>query len=200
MTCKKLTRTRISRLFSTTGEASNVDDDLWLSSRAYYKPILECCGGTELASAYIQGTLLQLQAFGAFSTASMTTGFVIFDENGVPYVSNIYFLWDVDNGNMSHHYDNQIGSCEGNLYEFWVLWFFWNIFGTVFRPTWQPEEQPCSGEVGLFPLSMGATDRLLNADNEKVYFKGMLMYNGMVSFLYCTTNLSLVYYTTSLEF
>lgn len=92
VTCKKLTRTRISRLFSTTGEASNVDDDLWLSSRAYYKPILECCGGTELASAYIQGTLLQLQAFGAFSTASMTTGFVIFDENGVPYVSNIYFL------------------------------------------------------------------------------------------------------------
>ncbi|KAL7174680.1 hypothetical protein ACSBR2_033847 [Camellia fascicularis] len=73
------------RSFGSTGEASNVDDDLWLSSRAYYKPIVECCGGTELASSYIQGSLLQPQAFGTFSSASMTTGFVILDEHGVPY-------------------------------------------------------------------------------------------------------------------
>ncbi|XP_057956437.1 probable CoA ligase CCL12 isoform X2 [Malania oleifera] len=115
------------RSFSSTGEASNVDDDLWLSSRAYYKPIIECCGGTELASCYIQGSVLQPQAFGAFSTASMTTGFVILDENCVPY----------------------------------------------------PDDQACVGEVGLFPLYMGATDRLLNADHEEVYFKGMPVYKGM---------------------
>ena len=59
---------------------------MWLSSKAYYSPIVELCGGTELASSYIAGSPLQPQAFGAFSTASMTTGFVIFDENGVPYV------------------------------------------------------------------------------------------------------------------
>ncbi|OVA16457.1 AMP-dependent synthetase/ligase [Macleaya cordata] len=115
------------RLFASTGEASNVDDDLWLSSRSYYKPIVECCGGTELSSSYILGSLLQPQAFGAFSTASMTTGFVILDEHGVAY----------------------------------------------------PNDQPCVGEVGLFPIYMGATDRLLNADHEKVYFKGMPTYNGM---------------------
>lgn len=74
------------RAFASTGEASNVDDDLWLSSRAYYRPVIECCGGTELASAYIQGSLLQPQAFGAFSTAAMTAGFVILDQHGVPYV------------------------------------------------------------------------------------------------------------------
>ncbi|KAJ9183134.1 hypothetical protein P3X46_007039 [Hevea brasiliensis] len=113
--------------FCSTGESSNVDDDLWLSSRAYYKPIIECCGGTELASSYIQGCPLQPQAFGAFSTASMTTGFVILDENGVPY----------------------------------------------------PDDQPCVGEVGLFPLYLGASDRLLNADHYKVYFKGMPMFKGM---------------------
>lgn len=78
----------ICRLFASTGEASNVDDDLWLSSRAYYKPLIECCGGTELGATYIQGSLLQPQAFGAFSTASMTVGFVLFDENGIPYVSH----------------------------------------------------------------------------------------------------------------
>ncbi|KAI8526384.1 hypothetical protein RHMOL_Rhmol13G0303300 [Rhododendron molle] len=113
--------------FASTGEASNIDDDLWLSSRAYYKPIVEVCGGTELASSYIIGSLEQPQAFGAFSSASMTTDFVILDENGVPY----------------------------------------------------PCDQACIGEVGLFPRHMGATDRLLNADHEEVYFKGMPMYKGM---------------------
>ncbi|XP_062082791.1 probable CoA ligase CCL12 [Humulus lupulus] len=115
------------KVFASTGEASNVDDDLWLSSQAYYQPIIECCGGTELASSYIQGSLVQPQAFGAFSTAAMTVGLVILDENGIPY----------------------------------------------------PDKQECTGEVGLFPLYLGATDRLLNADNEKVYFKGMPLYNGM---------------------
>ncbi|KAH9789184.1 putative acyl-activating enzyme 18 (peroxisomal) [Citrus sinensis] len=113
--------------FASTGETSNVDDDLWLASKAYYKPIIECCGGTELASSYIQGSMLQPQAFGAFSTATMTTGFVILDELGVPY----------------------------------------------------PDDQPCVGEVGLFPLYLGATDRLLNADHEEVYFSGMPIYKGM---------------------
>ncbi|KAH9789181.1 putative acyl-activating enzyme 18 (peroxisomal) [Citrus sinensis] len=111
----------------TKKETSNVDDDLWLASKAYYKPIIECCGGTELASSYIQGSMLQPQAFGAFSTATMTTGFVILDELGVPY----------------------------------------------------PDDQPCVGEVGLFPLYLGATDRLLNADHEEVYFSGMPIYKGM---------------------
>ncbi|KAK7359246.1 hypothetical protein VNO77_01199 [Canavalia gladiata] len=116
------------KAFCSTGETSNVDDDLWLSSKSYYKPVIEFCGGTELASSYIVGNLLQPQAFGAFSTATMTTGFVILDENGVPY----------------------------------------------------PEDVPCVGEVGLFPIYMGATDRLLNADNEEVYFKGMPIYKGKV--------------------
>ncbi|KAF4363303.1 hypothetical protein G4B88_011700 [Cannabis sativa] len=114
---------------ASTGETSNVDDDLWLSSQAYYKPVIECCGGTELASSYIQGSLLQPQAFGAFNTATMTTSFVIIDEHGNPYC--------------------------------------------------MPDDQACTGEVGLIPLYLGASDRLLNADHEEVYFKGMPLYKGM---------------------
>ncbi|GAB4856125.1 Probable CoA ligase ccl12 [Ancistrocladus abbreviatus] len=113
--------------FATTGEASNVDDDLWLSSRAYYNPIVECCGGTELASSYFLGSMLQPQAFGAFSSPSLTTRFVILDDHETPY----------------------------------------------------PDDQACEGEVALFPRIMGATDRLLNADHEEVYFKGMPMFEGM---------------------
>ncbi|CAN6280918.1 unnamed protein product [Urochloa humidicola] len=114
------------RVLGTTGEASDIDDNLWLTSRAAYKPIVECCGGTELASSYIQGSLLQQQAFGAFSGASMSTGFVILDEQGTPY----------------------------------------------------PDDVPCAGEVGLFPVYFGATSWLLNADHNKVYFDGMPIYKG----------------------
>ncbi|KAK1282507.1 putative acyl-activating enzyme 18, peroxisomal [Acorus calamus] len=117
------------RVLASTGETSTIDDDLWLSSRASYCPIIEFCGGTELASAYIQGSLLQPQVFGAFSTPSMSTGIVILDDHGTPY----------------------------------------------------PDDQPCVGEVALFPVYMGATDRLLNADNEEIYFKGMPTYKGMTS-------------------
>ncbi|XVE78758.1 hypothetical protein DITRI_Ditri14bG0003700 [Diplodiscus trichospermus] len=74
------------KCFATTGEASSIDDDLWLSSKSYYKPVLESCGGTELSSAYIQGSFLQPQAFGTFSTAAMTAGIVILDEQGRSYV------------------------------------------------------------------------------------------------------------------
>lgn len=69
------------RVFGSAGEASNVDDDLWLSSRAYYKPIVELCGSTELAGGYIHGNLLQPQAFGALSSASMATCILILDEH-----------------------------------------------------------------------------------------------------------------------
>ncbi|ONK65596.1 uncharacterized protein A4U43_C07F38710 [Asparagus officinalis] len=115
------------RGFGTTGETSDIDDDLWLSSRAYYPPIIEFCGGTELASSYVVGSLLQPQAFGAFSTPPMTAGFVILDEQGIPY----------------------------------------------------PDDQPCVGEVALFPIHMGASQRILNADHNKVYFHGMPVYRGM---------------------
>lgn len=47
-------------------------------------------------------------------------------------------------------------------------------------PTLQPDDQPCVGEVGLFPVYMGATNRLLNADHKKVYFDGMPTYKMSV--------------------
>ncbi|XP_024519246.1 probable acyl-activating enzyme 18, peroxisomal isoform X1 [Selaginella moellendorffii] len=115
------------RSFGTTGEASSIDDDLWLSARAWYKPILECCGGTELGSAFLHGSLLQPQAFAAFSTPSLTAAFVLLDDSGRPY----------------------------------------------------PDDQPCSGEIALFPKLLGASYTLLNADHHKVYFEGMPVINGI---------------------
>ncbi|KAL3691862.1 hypothetical protein R1sor_005513 [Riccia sorocarpa] len=115
------------RCFSSTGEASSMDDDLWLMSTVGYKaPVLECCGGTELAAAYIGGSFMQPQALANFSIYSMMSQVVILDENG-----NVY-----------------------------------------------PEDQPCVGEMALYPVLFGASNHLLNADHDKVYFHGMPVYKG----------------------
>jgi hypothetical protein len=45
---------------------------------------------------------------------------------------------------------------------------------------WQPDDQPCVGEMGLVPIYLGATNRLLNADHYKVYFDGMPIFKGVV--------------------
>jgi len=70
------------RCFSSTGEASNVDDMFWLMSRAGYKPVIEYCGGTEIGGGYITGTVVQPQAPATFSTPALGCDFVIIDERG----------------------------------------------------------------------------------------------------------------------
>ncbi|VAI32104.1 unnamed protein product [Triticum turgidum subsp. durum] len=72
------------RCFSSTGEASSVDDYLWLMGRACYKPVIEYCGGTEIGGGFITGSLLQPQALSAFSTPAMGCNLFILDSNGNP--------------------------------------------------------------------------------------------------------------------
>lgn len=68
---------------------------------------------------------------------------------------------------------------------------------------WQPDDVPCAGEVGLFPLYFGATNWLLNADHDKVYFDGMPIYKGRVwtcisqlSFLLAPVNSGMIVFFT----
>ncbi|XP_008782050.1 probable acyl-activating enzyme 17, peroxisomal [Phoenix dactylifera] len=72
------------RCFSSTGEASSVDEYLWLMGRAHYKPVIEYCGGTEIGGGFICGSLLQSQALAAFSTPAMGCTLFILDGNGIP--------------------------------------------------------------------------------------------------------------------
>ena len=78
-----------------------------------------------------------------------------------------------------------LNNCN-NVHDYERKWMWrsqakWLINGYILclLPIWQ-HDQACVGEVGLFPLYMGATERLLNADHDEVYFKGMPMYRGMV--------------------
>eukprot|EP00271_Cylindrocystis_brebissonii_P005732 TRINITY_DN17960_c0_g1_i1.p1 TRINITY_DN17960_c0_g1~~TRINITY_DN17960_c0_g1_i1.p1 ORF type:complete len:762 (-),score=116.57 TRINITY_DN17960_c0_g1_i1:686-2971(-) len=72
------------RCFSSTGEASSPQDCLWLMAQATYRPIIEYCGGTEIAGAFATGTLLQPQALACFSTPAMGCRMLLLDEGGQP--------------------------------------------------------------------------------------------------------------------
>ena len=71
------------RVFSSTGEASNVEDYLWLYSRAGYRaPVIEYCGGTEIGGGHITGSVVQPQSPATFSTPALGLDFVVLDERG----------------------------------------------------------------------------------------------------------------------
>ncbi|OVA06442.1 AMP-dependent synthetase/ligase [Macleaya cordata] len=76
------------RCFSSTGEASNVDEYLWLMGRAYYKPVIEYCGGTEIGGGFVCGSLLQAQSLSAFSTPAMGCTLFILGGDGNPIPQN----------------------------------------------------------------------------------------------------------------
>ncbi len=70
------------RAFSSTGECSNADDMHWLMAQAAYKPIIEYCGGTELAGGYLACTMLQPCRPACFTTPMLGTDTVILNEWG----------------------------------------------------------------------------------------------------------------------
>ncbi|CAN1180408.1 Hexanoyl-CoA synthase [Linum perenne] len=72
------------RCFGSTGEASSVDEYLWLMGRANYKPVMEYCGGTEIGGGFVTGSMLQPQSLAAFSTPAMGCRLYVLDDNGLP--------------------------------------------------------------------------------------------------------------------
>ncbi|MBT5328916.1 MAG: AMP-binding protein [Gemmatimonadetes bacterium] len=68
--------------FSATGECSNAEDMHYLMALSGYRPILEYCGGTELAGGYLLSTLVKPVAPSTFNSATLGTDLVILDEAG----------------------------------------------------------------------------------------------------------------------
>jgi acetyl-CoA synthetase len=78
--------------FSSTGECSNPDDMLFLMSLAGYKPVIEYCGGTELAGGYIGGTMAEANVPSAFSTPSFGTEIMFSHRDGAAEDAHEIFL------------------------------------------------------------------------------------------------------------
>jgi acetyl-CoA synthetase len=69
------------RLFASTGEASNPEDQLWLSfCTGYRAPVIEYCGGTEIGGAYLTGTAALPGAPSMCSIPAFGLDFVILNE------------------------------------------------------------------------------------------------------------------------
>ena len=80
------------RVFSSTGECSNASDMGWLMSSAGGRPVIEYCGGTEVAGGYITGTVVQPAHASMFSTPTLGSRFVILDDEGREADSGEVFL------------------------------------------------------------------------------------------------------------
>ncbi len=80
------------RRFSSTGETSNADDMRWLMAAAGGRPVIEYCGGTEIAGGYVTGTMVQPAVPAAFSTPALGIDFLLLDEAGRPTDSGEVFL------------------------------------------------------------------------------------------------------------
>lgn len=85
------------RVLSSTGEASNVEDQLWLMSTTGYRaPVIEYCGGTEVGGGHVTGLVTQPQSPATFSTPALGLGFVVLGEDGKPVpVGGMGELWIV---------------------------------------------------------------------------------------------------------
>lgn len=72
------------KCFSSTGEASKPDDMEYLMAAAGGRPVIEYCGGTEIAGGYISGTVLQPAIASTFTTPTLGLDIILVDEAGRP--------------------------------------------------------------------------------------------------------------------
>jgi acetyl-CoA synthetase len=97
------------RRFSSTGECSNVDDMSYLMDLADGKPVIEYCGGTELAGGYIGCTMMQPIQAASFNTIAPGMDAVILDPSGEPGSSGELYITPPSIGlstkllNADHH-------------------------------------------------------------------------------------------------
>lgn len=107
------------RAFSSTGEASNADDYLWLMARAGYRPVIEYCGGTEIGGGFLTQALTQPASPATFSTPSLGLDVVILDEDGRPTPHGELFVVPPSIGlslsllNRDHHEVYYAGAPKG---------------------------------------------------------------------------------------
>ena len=80
------------RVLTSTGEASNPSDMAYLMDLAGNKPVIEYCGGTEIAGGYITGTVLQPGVPAQFTTPALGIDVRILDEDNNAAASGELFL------------------------------------------------------------------------------------------------------------
>lgn len=71
------------KVFSSTGESSQVDAMVYLSSLANIKPIIEYCGGTEIGGGYVSSVVVLPNVPAAFNSPAVGLDFVLLDQDSI---------------------------------------------------------------------------------------------------------------------
>jgi len=107
------------RAFSSTGECSRAEDMAWLMKVPGHVPIVEYCGGTELAGGYLTNTLTRPCIPGVFNTPTLGMDLTILDESGHQTTQGELFLIPPSIGtstrllNRDHHEIYYAGTPRG---------------------------------------------------------------------------------------
>ena len=79
------------RKFSSTGEASDPDNYLWLASRVPgYAPVIEYCGGTEIGGSFLSSTMVQPNVPSMFSSPVLGSQLWLLNETQEPIEQSRY--------------------------------------------------------------------------------------------------------------
>jgi acetyl-CoA synthetase len=70
------------KVLSSTGEASNPSDSVWVMEAAGGVPMLEYCGGTEIGGGYVASTVLHPAVPSRFATPTLGLDLVLIDDDG----------------------------------------------------------------------------------------------------------------------
>eukprot|EP01018_Ginkgo_biloba_P022135 Gb_24789 [translate_table: standard] len=88
---KSVQNAKLTMLGLVPSIASSVDEYLWLVGRAYYKPVIEYCRGTEIGGGFVAGSMLQAQSLAMFNTPAMGCTLFILGEDDNPIPETIYW-------------------------------------------------------------------------------------------------------------
>lgn len=81
------------KVFSSTGESSQADTMVYLSSLAQIKPVIEYCGGTEIGGGYVSSVVVLPNVPAAFNSPAVGLDFVLVDpEKGTAACEGEVFL------------------------------------------------------------------------------------------------------------
>ena len=154
--------------YSSSGEASNADDYAWLMGlnqpEGKLVPVVEYCGGTEIAGGYLSNNLVKPGHPAQFNGKTLGIDFVLLTEEQPPACGGKGDRIAVDQGGARSSVDTpdrapppappQAGG------------------------SYAEAELDTAGELFIIPPSIGLSTRILNRDNEEVYYKDCPTWQG----------------------
>ncbi len=155
------------RRFSSTGEASDPNNMLWLMSRVPgYAPVIEYCGGTEIGGSYMSSTLMQPNVPSMFSSPVLGSQLVLLDSNGNMQEGDGYT-------NVSRKNSSEDTSTSTSTNTSTNTRARGRSYSGIDMTSKSQATTTIVGELTIVPPCLGLSTHLLNRDHYECYYGGM---------------------------